>query len=95
MDLACYHVLGGLFNRCDRKNHATLSPRLGSTPEGAEYQIADSITMATAAAVNESRGDLLSWINELLQLNVTKVESIGTGAVLCQIMDSIYGMIDG
>jgi len=47
--------------------------------------------MATAAAANESRTDLLNWINDLLQLTVTKIETIGTGAVLCQIMDTIYG----
>lgn len=48
--------------------------------------------MATAAAANESRSDLLGWINDLLKLNLTKIENIGTGAVLCQIMDSIYGI---
>lgn len=47
--------------------------------------------MATAAAVNEGRNELLGWISELLQLNVAKIESIGTGAVLCQIADSIFG----
>lgn len=41
----------------------------------------------------ESRGELLSWINGLLDLNITKVESVGTGAVLCQIMDTIYNDI--
>ncbi|PJF19114.1 hypothetical protein PSACC_01085 [Paramicrosporidium saccamoebae] len=41
--------------------------------------------MATAAAANESRGDLLSWINDLLQLNVSKIEQVGTGAVLCDV----------
>lgn len=49
--------------------------------------------MATAAAANESRSDLLNWVNDLLQLSVTKIESIGTGAALCQIMDSIYGRL--
>lgn len=49
------------------------------------------VVMATAAAANESRSELLGWVNDLLQLNVSKIESIGTGAVLCQIMDSIYG----
>ena len=49
--------------------------------------------MATAAAVNESRGDLLNWLNDLLQLNISKIETMGTGAALCQIMDSIYGEI--
>jgi hypothetical protein len=49
--------------------------------------------MATAAAVTESRGDLLNWLNDLLQLSLTKIESVGTGAVHCQIMDSIFGTI--
>ena len=40
-----------------------------------------------------SRTDLLAWVNELLQLNYTKVEQCGTGAAYCQIMDSIYGAI--
>jgi RP/EB family microtubule-associated protein len=49
--------------------------------------------MATAAAANESRSDLLNWINDLLQLNISKIEQVGTGAVLCQIFDSIYGNV--
>ncbi|WVF71912.1 hypothetical protein IAT40_006722 [Kwoniella sp. CBS 6097] len=40
----------------------------------------------------ESRGELLAWLNELLQpMVITKVEQCGTGAVYCQIVDSIYG----
>jgi hypothetical protein len=38
-----------------------------------------------------SRSDLLAWLNELLQLNYTKVEQCGTGGAYCQILDSIYG----
>lgn len=38
------------------------------------------------------RQELLNWLNQLLQLNVTKVEQCGTGAALCQVFDSIYGM---
>jgi RP/EB family microtubule-associated protein len=38
-----------------------------------------------------SRTDLLAWMNELLQLNYTKVEQCGSGAAYCQILDSIYG----
>lgn len=49
--------------------------------------------MATAAAVTESRSDLLHWLNDLLQLSLTKIETMGTGAVLCQVMDSIYGKV--
>ncbi|KAI9838026.1 MAG: hypothetical protein M1819_006180 [Sarea resinae] len=37
-----------------------------------------------------SRQELLSWLNDLLQLNVTKVEQCGSGAALCQVFDSIY-----
>jgi len=40
--------------------------------------------------MGESRQELLSWLNDLLQLNYTKVEQCGTGAALCQVFDSIY-----
>ncbi|CAE6490132.1 unnamed protein product, partial [Rhizoctonia solani] len=39
----------------------------------------------------ESRTELIGWLNELLQLNYTKVEQCGTGGAYCQIIDSIYG----
>jgi len=38
-----------------------------------------------------SRSDLLAWLNELLQLNYTKVEQCGAGGAYCQVLDSIYG----
>lgn len=41
---------------------------------------------------SESRGGLLTWVNDLLQTNYSKIEQMGTGAALCQIMDSIYGI---
>ncbi|WWD16184.1 hypothetical protein CI109_100609 [Kwoniella shandongensis] len=42
--------------------------------------------------VGESRGELLAWLNDLLQPTViTKLEQCGTGSVYCQIIDSIYG----
>lgn len=41
--------------------------------------------------MGESRTELLQWLNDLLQLNYTKVEQCGTGAAYCQILDSIYG----
>ncbi|EJC98350.1 EB1 domain-containing protein [Fomitiporia mediterranea MF3/22] len=41
--------------------------------------------------MGESRTELIAWINELLQLNYTKVEQCGTGGAYCQIIDSIYG----
>ncbi|KAJ2020262.1 microtubule integrity protein mal3 [Coemansia sp. S85] len=38
-----------------------------------------------------SRNDLLTWVNELLRTNYTKVEQLGSGAAYCQIIDSVYG----
>lgn len=38
----------------------------------------------------ESRGELLSWLNGLLRLGISKIEQCGTGAVYCQIMDSLF-----
>jgi RP/EB family microtubule-associated protein len=40
--------------------------------------------------MGESRTELLSWLNDLLQLGYTKIEQCGTGAAHCQIIDSIY-----
>jgi len=40
--------------------------------------------------MGESRQELIAWLNNLLQLNITKVEQCGTGAALCQVFDSIY-----
>ena len=36
------------------------------------------------------RGELISWINELLQLNYTKVEDTANGAAFCQVIDAIH-----
>jgi RP/EB family microtubule-associated protein len=41
----------------------------------------------------ESRTELIGWLNDLLQLNYTKVEQCGTGGAYCQILDSIYGTV--
>ncbi|KAJ7243843.1 calponin homology domain-containing protein [Mycena haematopus] len=40
-----------------------------------------------------SRTELLAWLNELLQLNYTKVEQCGAGGAYLQVIDSIYGDI--
>ncbi|KZV95421.1 microtubule binding protein [Exidia glandulosa HHB12029] len=43
--------------------------------------------------MGESRTELIQWVNDLLQINYTKVEQCGSGAAYCQIIDSIYGDI--
>ena len=40
-----------------------------------------------------SRTDLLAWLNDLLQINYTKIEQCGSGGAYCQILDSIFGDI--
>lgn len=40
--------------------------------------------------MGESRQELVSWVNDLLLTDITKVEQCGTGAIFCQIFDSIY-----
>lgn len=41
--------------------------------------------------MGESRTELVQWVNDLLQINYTKIEQCGSGAAYCQIIDSIYG----
>lgn len=37
-----------------------------------------------------SRGELLDWVNELLDLHYTQVEDLCNGAAFCQILDVLY-----
>lgn len=51
----------------------------------------NSASPLPSSSMNASRTDLLAWLNDLLQLNYTKVEQCGTGGAYCQIIDSVYG----
>uniref|UniRef100_A0A8C9BHD8 Calponin-homology (CH) domain-containing protein n=1 Tax=Phocoena sinus TaxID=42100 RepID=A0A8C9BHD8_PHOSS len=39
---------------------------------------------------NLSQHDMLAWINESLQLNLTKIEHLCSGAAYCQFMDMLF-----
>jgi len=43
-----------------------------------------------ATAENLSRHDLLSWINDSLVTNYTKIEQMCSGAAYCQLMDMLF-----
>ncbi|PWN99230.1 hypothetical protein FA09DRAFT_342961 [Tilletiopsis washingtonensis] len=43
--------------------------------------------------MGESRTELIQWLNELLQIQYTKVEQCGSGAAYTQVIDSIYGNV--
>ena len=54
------------------------------------YVKREAVILWKHAETARSRQELLSWLNSLLQLNMTKVEQCGTGAALCQVYDSIF-----
>lgn len=37
-----------------------------------------------------SRNELLDWVNGLLQLNVTKIEHLASGAAYCSVIDALF-----
>lgn len=41
--------------------------------------------------VPATRSDILRWLSDLLQQPVAKIEQIGEGTIVCQVIDSIYG----
>ncbi|KAK1448239.1 EB1-like domain-containing protein [Colletotrichum cuscutae] len=59
----------------------------GATP-GSTLDVCASQLLADTAWI--SRQELIQWLNQLLSLNITKVEQCGTGAALCQVFDSIF-----
>ena len=50
----------------------------------------NEVTINSNNAIEMSRGELLNWLNDLLKINLTKIEQLGTGAAYCQLIDVLY-----
>ncbi|NP_989115.1 microtubule-associated protein RP/EB family member 1 isoform X3 [Xenopus tropicalis] len=52
--------------------------------------MAVNVYSTSVTSDNLSRHDMLAWINESLQLNLTKIEQLCSGSVYCQFMDMLF-----
>ena len=52
----------------------------------------NAVNVFSTAVSNEnfSRQELVQWVNDVLLLNLTKVEQLCTGAVYCQFMHMLF-----
>ncbi|MEJ1278928.1 microtubule-associated protein RP/EB family member 1 [Cricetulus griseus] len=56
----------------------------------APQKMAVNVYSTSVTSDNLSRHDMLAWINESLQLNLTKIEQLCSGAAYCQFMDMLF-----
>ncbi|XP_045551438.1 microtubule-associated protein RP/EB family member 3 isoform X2 [Salmo salar] len=52
--------------------------------------MAVNVFSISSALENLSRHEMLSWVNDSLQLTYTKIEQLCSGAVYCQFMDMLF-----
>lgn len=52
--------------------------------------MAVNVYSTSVTSENLSRHDMLAWINESLQLNLTKIEQLCSGGAYCQFMDMLF-----
>ncbi|KAM6982149.1 microtubule-associated protein RP/EB family member 1-like isoform 1-T1 [Tautogolabrus adspersus] len=52
--------------------------------------MAVNVYSTSVTSDNLSRHDMLEWINESLQMNLTKIEMLCSGAAYCQFMDMLF-----
>ncbi|XP_021422186.1 microtubule-associated protein RP/EB family member 1 isoform X2 [Oncorhynchus mykiss] len=53
-------------------------------------KMAVNVYSTSVCSDNLSRHDMLAWINESLQINLTKIELLCSGAAYCQFMDMLF-----
>lgn len=52
--------------------------------------MAINVYSTNVTAENLSRHEMLSWVNNTLASNFTKIEELCTGAAYCQFMDMLF-----
>lgn len=52
--------------------------------------MAVNVYSTSVTTENLSRHDMLAWVNDSLQSNLTKIEELCTGAAYCQFMDMLF-----
>ena len=52
--------------------------------------MAVNVYSTSVTTENLSRHDLLGWVNRSLELNLTKIEQLCSGAVYCQFMHMLF-----
>ncbi|KAI5934286.1 Microtubule-associated protein RP/EB family member 1 [Manis javanica] len=80
---------GGV-KRFERDEDGTGARRGQWTPSRREPKMAVNVYSTSVTSDNLSRHDMLAWINESLQLNLTKIEQLCSGAAYCQFMDMLF-----
>ncbi|KAM9505538.1 microtubule-associated protein RP/EB family member 1-like isoform 2-T2 [Salvelinus alpinus] len=59
-------------------------------PRGRNKKMAVNVYSTSVTGDNLSRHDMLSWINESVQMNYAKIEQLCSGAAYCQFMDMLF-----
>lgn len=57
---------------------------------GRRRKMAVNVYATSGSTDNLSRHDMLAWVNNCLEANMTKIEDLCTGAAYCQFMDMLF-----
>ena len=52
--------------------------------------MAVNVYSTSVTTENLSRHDMLAWVNDCLQCNLTKIEEMCSGSAYCQFMDMLF-----
>uniref|UniRef100_A0A4X1T1B1 Microtubule-associated protein RP/EB family member 1 n=1 Tax=Sus scrofa TaxID=9823 RepID=A0A4X1T1B1_PIG len=79
------------YPKCQHRMKQNKQPRPRNPKRGDGLQkMAVNVYSTSVTSDNLSRHDMLAWINESLQLNLTKIEQLCSGAAYCQFMDMLF-----